>query len=205
LSLLRVGASALTGRFDRVGNSKEARSAGSVCRGLSRPLVGAGLLAVECDPFADGAGASGPLDGTRGRLRIDYGDPREPREAIAWLWKFLDGAKTAGELYGRALVIIAAEQYASRLVLTASQRGHRSQWSSRKDTAAKALRKLAGPQLPASLSALERAVKRAHAAHDEVEQAQRREARENAAADIEPTPPVEPTDADGEDVDRQAA
>jgi hypothetical protein len=32
------------------------------------------------------------------------------------MWRFVDGAKTAGELYGRALVVIAAEQYASRLV-----------------------------------------------------------------------------------------
>ncbi len=75
-------------------------------------------------------------DGSRGRQRIDYGDAREPREAIAWMWKFLEGAKTAGELCGRALVVIAAEQHASRLVLPASQRGHRSPWSSRKDTAA---------------------------------------------------------------------
>ena len=37
--------------------------------------------------------------------------------AIAWLWKFVDGAKTAGELYGRALVVIAAEQHATRLVV----------------------------------------------------------------------------------------
>jgi hypothetical protein len=29
------------------------------------------------------------------------------------LWKFVDGAKTAGELYGRALVVIAAEQHAT--------------------------------------------------------------------------------------------
>ena len=116
-------------------------------------------------------------DGSRGRLRIDYGDPREPRQAIAWMWKFLEGAKTAGELYGRALVVIAAEQHASRLVLPASQRAHRSPWSSRKDTAAKALRKLAGPHLPASLTALERAVKRAHAAYDEAEHAQRRGGR----------------------------
>ena len=28
-------------------------------------------------------------DGSRGRLRIDYGDPREPLQAIAWMWKFL--------------------------------------------------------------------------------------------------------------------
>ena len=72
-------------------------------------------------------------------------------------------------------MVIAAEQYASRLVLPASQRGPRSPWSSRKDIAAKALKKLAGPHLPASLSALERAVKRAHAAYEEAEQAQRRE------------------------------
>ena len=144
-------------------------------------------------------------DGTRGRLRIDYGDAREPREALAWMWKFVDGAKTAGELYGRALAVIAAEQHASRLVLPASQHAHRSHWSSRKDTAAKALRKLAGPHLPASLTALERAVKRAHAAYDEAEQAQRREPRENPVADIDASPPVAVTDGDGDDLDRRAA
>jgi hypothetical protein len=41
-------------------------------------------------------------DGSRGRLRIDYGDPRDPQAAVAWLWVFIDGAKIAGELYGRA-------------------------------------------------------------------------------------------------------
>ena len=56
-------------------------------------------------------------DGSRGRLRIDYGDYRDPQAALAWLWKFIDGAKTAGELYGRALVVIAAEQHATRLVV----------------------------------------------------------------------------------------
>jgi hypothetical protein len=75
-------------------------------------------------------------DGTRGRLRIDYGDHRDPQAALVWLWKFVDGAKTAGELYGRALMVIAAEQHANRLVLPASQRGPRSPWSSRKDIAA---------------------------------------------------------------------
>ena len=28
-------------------------------------------------------------DGSRGRLRIDYGDHRDPQLAIAWLWKFV--------------------------------------------------------------------------------------------------------------------
>ena len=94
-----------------------------------------------------------------GGLRIDYGDPRAPSESIAWLWRWIDGAKTAGELYGRALVVIAAEQYASRLVVPATQRSHPTRWSSHKNHAAKALRKLAGPYLPASLTELERAVK----------------------------------------------
>ena len=42
-------------------------------------------------------------DGSRGRLRMDYGDSRHPQVALQWLWKFIDGAKTPGELYGRAL------------------------------------------------------------------------------------------------------
>src|SRR5215218_10386305 len=42
-------------------------------------------------------------DGSRGWLRYDYGDHRDPQAATAWLWKFIDGAKTAGELYGRTL------------------------------------------------------------------------------------------------------
>ena len=109
-------------------------------------------------------------DGSRGRMRIDYGDPQA---AIAWLWRFIDGAKTAGELYGRALVVIAAEQYATRLVVPAGQRMPATRWSSHKDLAAKALRKLAGPHVFASLRKLEQAVKRAHTAYDKAERAQR--------------------------------
>jgi hypothetical protein len=104
--------------------------------------------------------------GERGRLRIDYGDPHKPGEALKWMWKFIDGAKTAGELYGRALVVIAAEQYASRLVVPTSQRTRPTRWASHKDHAAKALRKLAGPHLPASLKQLEQAISRAHREYD---------------------------------------
>ena len=28
-------------------------------------------------------------DGTRGRLRFDYGEHRDPQAAIAWLWKYI--------------------------------------------------------------------------------------------------------------------
>jgi hypothetical protein len=80
-------------------------------------------------------------DGSRGRLRVDYGDHRDPQAAIAWLWRFLDGATSASELYGRALMVIAAEQYASRLVVPAGQRMPATRWSSHKDIAAKALKK----------------------------------------------------------------
>ena len=105
-------------------------------------------------------------DGSRGRLRIDYGDHRDPQAAIAWLWKFIDGAKTAGELYGRALVVIAAEQHATGSSCPSSQRMPATRWSSHKDIAAKALKKLAGPHVPASLTKLEQAVKRAHTAYE---------------------------------------
>jgi hypothetical protein len=116
-------------------------------------------------------------DGTRGRLRIDYGDHSNPEAALAWLWKFVDGAKTAGELYGRALMVIAAEQHTTRLVVPSSQRMPATRWSSHKDIAAKALKKLAGPHTPASLTKLEQAVKRAHAAYDKAETATREQQR----------------------------
>jgi hypothetical protein len=55
------------------------------------------------------------------------------------MWKFVDGAKTAGELYGRALVVIAAEHYAAQLVVPNSQRGFGLAWGSHKGHAIKAL------------------------------------------------------------------
>jgi hypothetical protein len=108
---------------------------------------------------------------------------RRPR----WLWKFIDGAKTPSELYGRALVVIVAEQYASRLVVPSSQRMPATRWSSHKDIAAKALMKLAGPHVPASLTKLEQAVKRAHRAYDKAETAAREQHRaEREAIGTEP-------------------
>jgi ParB/RepB/Spo0J family partition protein len=130
-------------------------------------------------------------DGSRGRLRIDYGDQREPGAALKWLWRYVDAAHSAGELYGRGLVVISAEQYAARMVLPASQRSYRTAWSSHKDIAAKALAKLAGPHLPVSLKALERAIKRAH---DEYDAAIRVRSAAVPAAGTE-----EPVEADGQE------
>ena len=97
------------------------------------------------------------------------------------MWKFIDGAKSAGELCGRALVVIAAEHHATRLVVPSSQRIPATRWSSHKEIAANALKKLAGPHVPATLSRLEQAVKRAHAAYDKAETAARE--RQHVAGD----------------------
>ena len=79
-------------------------------------------------------------------------------------------------------MVIAAEQYATRLVVPTSQRMPATRWSSHKDLAAKALRKLAGPHVPASLTKLEQAVKRAHSAYEKAEAAQREAQRTDAPA-----------------------
>jgi ParB/RepB/Spo0J family partition protein len=121
-------------------------------------------------------------DGSRGKLRIDYGDPKQPEKPIAWLWKFIDGAKTAGELYGRALVVIAAEQHACRLVVPSSQQFGAKRWPSHKHHAAKALQKLAGPHLPATLKQLEKAIAKAGAELREVQEQARVESRHPAVA-----------------------
>jgi hypothetical protein len=101
-------------------------------------------------------------NGQPGATRIDYGDAHDPSEPIKWLWRYVDGARTANELYGRALTVIAAEQSACQLVVPQSQRGHTNHWSSHKDRAAKALAKLAKPHLPGSLAQLQKAIDQAH-------------------------------------------
>jgi hypothetical protein len=63
-------------------------------------------------------------------------------------------------------VVIAAEQYASRLVVPSSQQHSPMRWSSHKDQARKALAKLAGPHLPATLKQVEKAIAKAHAEHE---------------------------------------
>jgi hypothetical protein len=72
-------------------------------------------------------------------------------------------------------------------------------WSSHKDIAAKALRKLAGPHVPTSLTKLEQAVKRAHSAYDKAETAAREQQRVKRQA-VE-TEPAETSVDDGLDAD----
>jgi hypothetical protein len=68
--------------------------------------------------------------------------------------------------------VIAAERHACRLVVPSSQQFGAKRWPSHRDHAAKALTKLAGPHLPATLKQLEKAIAKAGAElHDSQEQA----------------------------------
>jgi hypothetical protein len=93
--------------------------------------------------------------GKPGKTKVAYGDVDD---AVRWLWRFVDGAKTAGELYGRVLVVFAAQHYASQLVLPASKRHGSVLPRSHKDTARKAFEKITKKVLPASHRELQRAL-----------------------------------------------
>ena len=95
--------------------------------------------------------------GKPGRTKVAYG---EVHDAERWLWRFVDGARNAGELYGRALVVFAAQAYANDLVLPTSQRRVHVLPRSRKDTARKAFERLTKGLLPASHVQLARALER---------------------------------------------
>ena len=100
--------------------------------------------------------------GKPGTTKVTYA---ETEQAAAWLWRFIEGARSASELYGRALVVFAAEHYASQLALPASQRRGSLLPRSRKETARKAFERVVKPLLPASHTELERAIAREARAH----------------------------------------
>jgi hypothetical protein len=93
--------------------------------------------------------------GKPGKTKVAY---CEPEVAAKWLWRFVDGAKTAGELYGRALVVFAAQHYATQLVLAGSKHRGSVLPGSHKDTARKAFVRVTKGVLPASHTQLQRAI-----------------------------------------------
>ncbi|MFI4977925.1 MAG: ParB/RepB/Spo0J family partition protein [Solirubrobacterales bacterium] len=126
--------------------------------------------------------------GEPGRTKVSYG---EVQDAAKWLWSFIDGAKSAGELYGRVLVVFAAQHYAQNLVLPASQRRPSVLPRTRKDTARKAFERITKNVLPASYAQLQRALEseaRSYAKRqDHLSAAARREREEarDSAAEID--------------------
>ncbi len=101
--------------------------------------------------------------GQPGKTKITYADVED---AQAWLWKFVDGAKTAGELYGRVLVCFAAQHYASQLALPTSQRRSSILPRSHKDHARKAFARITKDLLPGSHVQLMRTIEREARDHD---------------------------------------
>jgi ParB/RepB/Spo0J family partition protein len=135
--------------------------------------------------------------GNPGKTKIAYG---EVEDAAKWLWKFVEGAKSAGELYGRVLVVFASQHYAQNLVLPASQRRQSVIPRTRKDTARKAFERLTKNVLPATHVQLQRALEheartytkqqeqldtasREHAAEQDSEEREAEESTEEAIED----------------------
>jgi hypothetical protein len=95
--------------------------------------------------------------GALGKTKVTYG---EIEDAEAWLWKFIEGAKSAGELYGRTLVVFASQHYAQQLVLSTSKRSPSATPRSHNDTARKAFERVTKQALPATHLQLARAIER---------------------------------------------
>jgi ParB/RepB/Spo0J family partition protein len=127
--------------------------------------------------------------GEPGRTKISYG---AVEDAAAWLWKFIEGARNAGELYGRALVVFAAQNYAHDLVLPSSDRRGSVLPRSRKDTARKAFERLTRNALPATHVELRRALER------EVRGYAKRQDELRTRADDEPLASAEHAQARGQ-------
>jgi ParB/RepB/Spo0J family partition protein len=133
-----------------------------------------------------------------GKTKVSYG---EIEDAGAWLWRFIDAAQDAGELYGRCLVVFASQHYARRLVLAASKRRGSALPVSRKDTARKAFERLTKSVLPDSHLALGRAIEREARRHKQDLARLQAKASEMPAADAEPD---ETPETDGEQTDPDA-
>jgi ParB/RepB/Spo0J family partition protein len=125
--------------------------------------------------------------GKPGVTKVQYG---EVDHAAAWLWKFVEGGRTADELYGRALVVFAAQHYAHDLALPRSARRSSALPRSRKDTARKAFERLTKDLLPATHVELRRALER---------EARRYAKRKDEIAANERGDSVQQTDVDGSD------
>ena len=118
--------------------------------------------------------------GEPGRTKVAYG---EVEDAAAWLWKFIEGAKSAGELYGRVLVVFAAQNYAHDLVLPDQQAPRPRCCRARKDIARKAFERVTKKVLPASHVELQRALDREARAYAKRQEDLRSAARQESEAD----------------------
>jgi len=143
-------------------------------RTVAETIAATGIRLV----FGDHRETTTPIlkSGKPGKTKITYDDPED---ATKWLWRFVDGAKTAADLYGRALTVFACQHYAEQLVLSRSRRSSSVLPSSHEDRARKAFERLTRGLLPGSHKELQRALKRA--ARDQAKQIEDLTAAERVA------------------------
>lgn len=162
--------------YGLLGARSQFRDDGRVAQGYD--LKRAGQLAVHglrlCVEELQTTTASPRADGSPGQAKTVYATPGE---AEAWLWRFLDGARTAGELYGRALCVLWAARYARQEVLAGSEQRDRLVERVLEERARTALERLGRRHRPVALRRLEKAI----AAHAE-DYRERKDALETAAA-----------------------
>lgn len=127
--------------------------------------------------------------GKPGKTKVAYGDVED---AAKWLWQFVEGAKSAGEIYGRVLVVFAAQHYAQNLVLPKSQRRPSVLPGTRKDTARKAFERITKSVLPATHTQLQRALEREARAYAKQQDEHHDATWQNAVNELESdTPEIE--------------
>jgi hypothetical protein len=102
--------------------------------------------------------------GKDGKPRVIYADVAD---AERWMWRFVDGARTAGELYGRALVVLWAAHYALDEVLAHGERRGRvvEGLFGYDDKLVTTLERLGRRHVPAQLIKLRRAIAAEASAH----------------------------------------
>jgi ParB/RepB/Spo0J family partition protein len=112
--------------------------------------------------------------GKAGKPRVTYA---ELADSERWMWKFVDGAATAGELYGRALCVLWAAHYAIEDVVPFAQRysSVSAGLFSYDDKLIKIVERLGKRHLPAQLTKLRTAISREASAY--------RKAKDGVAAD----------------------
>jgi ParB/RepB/Spo0J family partition protein len=89
--------------------------------------------------------------GKEGKPKVEYATHAETWK---WVTKYLDGAKTPEEIFGRHLVLagLGIESIAHAFAVSPANRPFAPRFSSRKDESMKALKRILKPRIPASVT-----------------------------------------------------
>jgi hypothetical protein len=171
------------GGDDDLGAKSAPRRHGS--SGKSTSYWKVGRAATVIDEFRTDV-TTARKDGSLGWLLIDYGDPRTGRSSGS------GGSWTARgcwrSLHSRAIVVLPRRSSPAGWYCAQSSRSAPRRRPSHKDHARKALAKLAGPHLPATLKQLEKAIEKAHRAYEHGQQHANPSRPRRSRPTVRPTP-----------------